>query len=55
MTISQETSDASHSPGNLSGGTGAHDSAQLLEAARADTDTVLKGLASQLSGPNSAD
>src|SRR5512140_3733801 len=37
-------------PGNLSGGDGAHYSVQLLEKARADTDTVLKELGSQLSG-----
>src|SRR5512146_328793 len=50
MTISQKTSDASRSPGNLSGGNRAHDPVQLLESARADTDTVLNGLASPLSG-----
>ena len=50
MTISQKAPDASQSPSNLSDGNRAHDPAQLLEAARADTDTVLKGLTSQLNG-----
>ncbi|MGA6825994.1 magnesium-translocating P-type ATPase [Nitrospira sp. NS4] len=55
MTISQKTLGTAQSPDPVSGGTGAHDSAQLLEAAYADTDTVLKGLASQLSGLSTAD
>ncbi len=36
--------------GNLAGGMGTHHSRQLLEYARADDDTVLKELGSQLSG-----
>ena len=50
MTISKKPPDVSQSRGNLSGGNAAHDPVQLLESARADTDTVLKGLGSQLSG-----
>ncbi len=50
MEISKKTLNASQQPGNLSGGNGAHYSAELLEKARADTDTVLKELESQLSG-----
>jgi len=41
---------ASQQPGNLPGGNGTHYSAELLEKARADTDTVLKELGSQLNG-----
>jgi Mg2+-importing ATPase len=41
--------------GNLPGGNGAHYSRQLLEHARADTDTVLKELGSQLSGLSEAE
>jgi P-type Mg2+ transporter len=55
MTISQKTPDASQRPGNLSGGNGAHEPVQLLETARADTDSVLKGLGSQLSGLSTAE
>ena len=44
----KKTMQASQHPGNLSGGNGAHYSAELLEKARADTDTVLKDLGSQL-------
>ena len=55
MEISKKTLNASHSPGNLPGGNGAHDSVQLLEKARADTDTVLKELGSQLSGLSEAE
>ncbi|MDE3221091.1 MAG: HAD-IC family P-type ATPase, partial [Nitrospirota bacterium] len=50
MTISKNPPDVSQSRGNLSGGNATHDPVQLLESARADTDTVLKGLGSQLSG-----
>ena len=50
MTISKKPPDLSQSRGNLSDGNAAHDPVQLLESARADTDTVLKGLGSQLSG-----
>ena len=42
-------------PGNLAGGKGAHVSDQLLEKARADTDTVLKELGSQLGGLSEAE
>ncbi len=37
-------------PTDIPGRSGAHDSAQLLEKARADTDTVLKELGSELGG-----
>jgi len=50
MEISKKTLNASQQPGNLPGGNGAHYSVELLEKARADTDTVLKELESQLSG-----
>jgi len=50
MEISKKALNASQQPGNLPGGNGAHYSAELLEKARADTDTVLKELESQLSG-----
>src|SRR6202795_1331760 len=50
MEISKKTLNASQRPGKLPGGTRAHYSVQLLEKARADTDTVLKELGSQLSG-----
>src|SRR5665647_1046038 len=50
MEISKKTLNASQHPGNLSGRNGAHYSVQLLEKARADTDTVLKDLGSQLDG-----
>jgi len=50
MTISQKTSDRPQPLQNSPRGTKTQDPAQLLEAARADTDTVLKGLGSQLTG-----
>ncbi|MGA2679070.1 MAG: magnesium-translocating P-type ATPase [Sedimentisphaerales bacterium] len=50
MEISKKTMNASQQPGNLPGGNGTHYSAELLEKARADTDTVLKELGSQLNG-----
>jgi Mg2+-importing ATPase len=50
MDISKKTLNTSQHPGNLSGGNGAQYSVQLLEKARADTDTVLKELGSQLDG-----
>ena len=40
MEISKKTLNASQHPGNLLGGNGAHYSVQLLEKARADTDTA---------------
>ena len=55
MGISKKPLDASQPPGNLPGGNGAHDSVQLLEKARADTDTVLKELGSQLGGLSEAE
>jgi Mg2+-importing ATPase len=42
-------------PGNLRDGNGAHYSVQLLEKARADTDTVLKELGTQLGGLSEAE
>ncbi len=49
------TSNPVQEPANLSGGNGAQFSAQLLEKARADTDTVLKELGSQLDGLSEAE
>jgi hypothetical protein len=50
MEISKKTLNTSQYPGNLPGGNGAHDSLQLLEKARADTEPVLNELGSQLGG-----
>ena len=55
MEISNKTLNASQRPGNLHGGNGANYSVQLLEKARADTDTVLKELGSQLGGLSEAE
>ena len=55
MGISKKTLQASQGPGNLPGGNGAHDSVQLMETARADTDTVLKELGCQLDGLSEAE
>ena len=55
MEISKKTLNESQHPGNLPGGNGAHYSVQLLEKARADTDTVLKELGSQLGGLSEAE
>jgi Mg2+-importing ATPase len=55
MEISKKTLNASPRPGNVSGGSGAPYSVQLLEKARADTDTVLKELGSQLGGLSEAE
>ncbi|MCJ7662653.1 MAG: magnesium-translocating P-type ATPase, partial [Desulfobacterales bacterium] len=55
MEISKKTLNASQHSGNLPGGNGAHYSVQLLEKARADTDTVLKELGSQISGLSGAE
>ncbi len=56
MGISKKkTLNASQHPGNLPGKNGAHYSVQLLEKARADADTVLKELGSQLSGLSEAE
>ena len=50
MEISTKTLNASPRPDNLPKRDGAPDSVQLLEKARADADTVLKELGSQLGG-----
>ena len=55
MEIPKKTLNASLHPGNLLVGKGAHGSVQLLEKARADTDTVLKELGSQLGGLSEAE
>jgi Mg2+-importing ATPase len=55
METLKKTPDASQHTGNLSGGNGAQDSAELLEKARADTDAVLKEVGSQLSGLSEAE
>ena len=55
MEISKKTLNATRSPGNLPGGNGARSSVELLEKARADADTVLKELGSQLSGLSEAE
>jgi Mg2+-importing ATPase len=55
MEISTKTLNASPRPGNLPGGSGTPDSVQLLEKARADADTVLKELGSQLGGLSEAE
>jgi hypothetical protein len=51
MEISKKTLNASQHSGNLPGGNGAQYSVQLLEKARADTETVLNRLGSQLGSP----
>ncbi|HEX7508958.1 MAG TPA: cation-transporting P-type ATPase, partial [Polyangia bacterium] len=53
--MSKKTLNASNRSGSLPSGDGAHYSAELLEKARADTDTVLKDLGSQLSGLSEAE
>ena len=55
MEISKKTPSVSPHSGNPSGGNGTHDSVQLLEKARAETDTVLKELGSQLDGLSEAE
>lgn len=55
MTIPQKTEDVSRARGHRPSGNEAHDPVQLLESARADSDTVLKGLVSQLSGLSTAE
>ncbi len=54
MKAAKKTLNASHRPGNLLGGNGTHYSRQLLEHARADTDTVLQELGSRLTGLSEA-
>jgi Mg2+-importing ATPase len=55
MEISEKTLNVTPHPAKVSGGDGGHDSVQLLENARADTDTVLKELGSQLGGLSQAE
>ena len=55
MEMAKKTLNASHGSGSLPGENGAHYSVELLEKARADTDTVLKELGSQLSGLSEAE
>src|ERR1039457_3363256 len=55
MEISEKNLNLSPHPAKVSGASGAHDSVQLLEKARADTDTVLKELGSQLGGLSAAE
>ena len=50
MENSKKILNSSQHPDKLSGGNGPHYSAQLLEKAHADTDTVLKELGSQADG-----
>src|ERR1035437_8127112 len=50
LTPSTKTPDASQLPAHVPGGNGAPDPGQLLEAARADAETVLTGLVSQAGG-----
>jgi Mg2+-importing ATPase len=55
MGFPKTTLNPSQRLGNLIQGNGAHFSDQLLEKARADTDTVLKELSSQLNGLSEAE
>src|SRR5450759_5032630 len=55
MDISSKSLNASQHPGIRPGENGAHDSVQVLEKARADTDTLLKELGSQLNGLSEAE
>src|SRR5471032_93468 len=55
METLEKTLNASPHPADVSGGSGAHDSAQLLKQARAETDTVLQELGSQLGGLSGAE
>ena len=55
MDNSKKAPSSSDHPGNLPGGDGAHYSVQLLEKARADSDTVLKEIGSQVSGLSEAE
>ena len=55
MDIAQKSLNEPRRPGNLPGANGARHSAELLEKARADTDTVLKELGSQLGGLSKAE
>jgi P-type Mg2+ transporter len=55
METSEKTLNATQRSGSLPGGDGARDSVQLLEMARAEPETVLKELGSQLSGLSAAE
>jgi P-type Mg2+ transporter len=55
MDNSKKAANSSDLPGDLPGGEGAQYSVQLLEKARADTDTVLKEIGSQVSGLSEAE
>src|SRR5450756_1121261 len=55
MRTTPNKSEAEPAPSKPANANGAHDSVQLLEKARADTDTVLKELGSQLGGLSEAD
>ncbi|MEN6405958.1 MAG: cation-transporting P-type ATPase, partial [Thermoguttaceae bacterium] len=55
MEISKKTPNASQHPGNHSGRNGSNNSAELLEKSRADADSVLKALGSQLGGLSEAE
>jgi Mg2+-importing ATPase len=55
MGLSTTTMSPAQRPGTLAGGKGAHVSDQLLEKARADTETVLRELESRLDGLSQAE
>src|SRR5450756_1246061 len=55
MRTTPNKSEAEPAPSKPANANGAHDSVQLLEKARADTDTVLKELGSQLGGLSEAE
>ena len=55
MEISKKTLNSSQRPCNLPVGNAGHGSVELLEKARADTDTALKELGSQLTGLSEAE
>ena len=55
MGLPTTTTSPAQRQGNLTGGNGAHVSDQLLEKARADTETVLRELESRLDGLSQAE
>jgi len=55
VQLPEKNVNTSPQPAEEHGGTGAHDSVPLLAKARADTDTVLKELGSQLAGLSAAE
>jgi Mg2+-importing ATPase len=55
MVLPTTTTSPAQRPGTLTGGNGAHVSDQLLEKARADTETVLRELESRLDGLSQAE